>query len=98
MSALDDEHVRCHQASIKANLYRLAVTARCDVDGLVFVLNFSISLWGSLAKGVLRKVCGNAVETSQELTKNTCDFVRKGYGNSAESLRNFAEICSFFLL
>ena len=44
---------------------------------------------GSLAKGYLRKVCGNSAENLRKFAKNTFYCVRKGCGNSAESLRKF---------
>ena len=45
---------------------------------------------GSLAKGFLRKVCGNSVENSRKFAKNAFYCVRKGCGNSVESLRKFS--------
>ena len=54
---------------------------------LVLRVGISSSLMGSLAKGFLWKNCGNSAENSRKFAKNTFYCVRKGRGNSAESLR-----------
>ena len=58
-------------------------TTRREVSG---------SPMGSLAKGSLRKVCGNSAETSREFAENRFYCVRKGCGNSADISRKFADI------
>ena len=59
-------------------------------------IHFNSTLMGSLAKGFLRKVCGNSAESSRKFAENTFYCVRKGCGNSAESCGNFAENCGNF--
>ena len=53
------------------------------------------TLMGSLAKGFLRKVCGNSVESSRKFAENTFYCVRKGCGNSAESCGKFSAMTPF---
>ena len=48
--------------------------------------------YGSLAKGFLRKVCGNSAESSRKFDKNTFRCVRKVCRNSAESCGNLRNI------
>ena len=50
-----------------------------------FFVFFSSSLMGLLAKGSLRKVCGNSAENSRKFAKHAFYCGRKGCGNSAES-------------